>query len=217
LTDPLVIAIDGPAGAGKSAVGRRVAEAFGLPYVDSGLFYRAVAWLALEEGVLHADDAGLVAIASRPDLRVEGSRVFAGERELTDLVHRPEINQNLSAIAQVPEVRDAINDRQRRLAAENGVVMVGRDIGTVVCPATLHNFFLTASLAERVRRRLAQKSRRGERADSDEMEREIATRDVADSTRAVAPLKPAPDAVVIDSDGLDIEEVVKRIVDQVRR
>jgi len=217
LTDPLVIAIDGPAGAGKSAVGRRVAEAFGLPYVDSGLFYRAVAWLALEEGVPSADEAGLVAIASRPNIRVEGSRVFAGERELTDLVHRPEINQNLSAIAQVPEVRDAINDRQRRLAAEHGVVMVGRDIGTVVFPATLHKFFLTASLAERVRRRLAQKSRRGERADSDEMEREIATRDVADSTRAVAPLKPAPDAVVIDSDGLDIEEVVKRIVDQVRR
>jgi len=217
LTDPLVIAIDGPAGAGKSAVGRRVAEAFGLPYVDSGLFYRAVAWLALEEGVPSADEAGLVAIASRPNIRVEGSRVFAGERELTDLVHRPEINQNLSAIAQVPEVRDAINDRQRRLAAEHGVVMVGRDIGTVVFPATLHKFFLTASLAERVRRRLAQKSRRGERADSDEMEREIATRDVADSTRAVAPLKPAPDAVVIDSDGLDIEEVVKRIVNQVRR
>jgi cytidylate kinase len=217
LTEALVIAIDGPAGAGKSAVGRRVAEALGLPFVDSGLFYRAVAWLAHEEGVATDDVTRLVAIASRPDLRLEGGRVYAADRELTDLVHRPEINQNLSAISKVAEVRDAINERQRRLAADRGVVMVGRDIGTVVFPATPHKFFLTASLAERVRRRLAQKARRGERADAAEMEREIAARDVADSTRAVAPLRPAPDAQVINSDGLDVDEVVERIVGQVRR
>jgi cytidylate kinase len=217
LTEALVIAIDGPAGAGKSAVGRRVAEALGLPFVDSGLFYRAVAWLAHEEGVATDDVTRLVAIASRPDLRVEGGRVYAADRELTDLVHRPEINQNLSAISKVAEVRDAINERQRRLAADRGVVMVGRDIGTVVFPATPHKFFLTASLAERVRRRLAQKARRGERADAAEMEREIAARDVADSTRAVAPLRPAPDAQVINSDGLSVDEVVERIVGQVRR
>jgi cytidylate kinase len=217
LTEALVIAIDGPAGAGKSAVGRRVAEALGLPFVDSGLFYRAVAWLAHEEGVATDDVTRLLAIASRPDLRVEGGRVYAADRELTDLVHRPEINQNLSAISKVAEVRDAINERQRRLAADRGVVMVGRDIGTVVFPATPHKFFLTASLAERVRRRLAQKARRGERADAAEMEREIAARDVADSTRAVAPLRPAPDAQVINSDGLDVDEVVERIVGQVRR
>jgi cytidylate kinase len=216
LTEPLVIAVDGPAGAGKSAVGRRVAEALGLPFVDSGLFYRAVAWLAHEGGVASDDVAGLVAIASRPDLGVEGGRIYAGDRDLTDLVHRPEINLNLSAISQVPEVRDAINERQRRLAA-SGVVMVGRDIGTVVFPDTPYKFFLIASLAERVRRRLAQKAKRGERAAAAEMEREIAARDVADSTRAVAPLRPAPDAVVIDTDGLAVDEVVKRLVSQVRR
>jgi cytidylate kinase len=217
LTEPVVIAVDGPAGAGKSAVGRRVAEALGLPFVDSGLFYRAVAWLA-HEGVVAADHVpGLVAIASRPDLRVEGGRVFAGDRELTDLVHRPEINQNLSAISQVPEVRAAINERQRRLVAGRGAVVAGRDIGTVVFPDTSHKFFLTASLPERVRRRLAQKAKRGEQADPDEMEREIAVRDVADSTRAVAPLRPAPDAVIIETDGLDVDEVVKRIVERVKR
>jgi cytidylate kinase len=216
LTEPLVIAVDGPAGAGKSAVGRRVAEALGLPFVDSGLFYRAVAWLAHEGGVASDDVASLVAIASRPDLGVEGGRIYAGDRDLTDLVHRPEINLNLSAISQVPEVRDAINERQRRLAA-SGVVMVGRDIGTVVFPDTPYKFFLIASLAERVRRRLAQKAKRGERAAAAEMEREIAARDVADSTRAVAPLRPAPDAVVIDTDGLAVDEVVKRLVSQVRR
>jgi CMP/dCMP kinase len=217
LTEPVVIAVDGPAGAGKSAVGRRVAERLGLPFVDSGLFYRAVAWLAHEAGVRSEDVAGLVAIASRPDLRVEGGRIHAGDRDLTELVYRPEINENLSAISQVPAVRDAINDRQRRLAADRGVVMAGRDIGTVVFPDAPYKFFLTASLGERVRRRLAQKAKRDERADEAEMEREIAARDSADSTRAVAPLRPAPDAVSIDTDGLDVDQVVDRIVELVRR
>ena len=113
-------------------------------------------------------------------------------------------------------MREAINARQRRLA-EDGVVMAGRDIGTVVFPETPHKFFLTASLDERVLRRLAQKERRGEKADAGEMEREIADRDVADSTRLVAPLKPAPDAIVIDTDGLGLDEVVDRIVQRIRR
>jgi CMP/dCMP kinase len=216
LTSPLVVALDGPAGAGKSAVGRRVAAAVGLPFVDSGMFYRAVAWLAHEEGVASDDMAGLFAIASRPDLRVTAERIYAGERDLTDRIHRPEINQNLSAVSQLPEVRDAINERQRKLAA-SGVVMAGRDIGTVVFPDTPHKFYLTASLGERVRRRLAQKARRGEQADAAEMEKEIAARDVADSTRLVAPLRPAPDAVIIDTDDLDLEEVVASIVEHVKR
>ena len=217
MTEPLIIAVDGPAGAGKSAVGRRVAERLGLPFVDSGLFYRAVAWLANEEGVASADVDRLVAIASRPDLRVEGGGIHAGNRDLTDLVYRPDINENLSEISRVPEVRDAINERQRRLAADRGVVMAGRDIGTVVFPDAPYKFFLTASLPERVRRRLAQKAKRAELADAAAMEREIAARDIADSTRAVAPLRPAPDAVVIDTDGLDVDQVVDRIVELVRR
>jgi len=160
--------------------------------------------------------AGLVEIASRPGLRIADEKVFLDFRDLTGYIHRPEINRNLSAISQVPEVREAINARQRRLA-EDGVVMAGRDIGTVVFPETPHKFFLTASLDERVRRRLAQKERRGEKADAGEMEREIADRDVADSTRLVAPLKPAPDAIVIDTDGLGLDEVVDRIVQRIRR
>ncbi len=211
-----MIAVDGPAGAGKSAVGRRVAAALGLPFVDSGMFYRAVAWLALEEGVAAGDSEALVAIASRPDLRVEADRILAGERDLTDLIHRPEINRNLSAVSQVAEVRDAINRRQRLLAGR-GIVMAGRDIGTVVLPDADHKFFLTARLEERVRRRLAQKAKRGEHANPAEMEREIAERDVADSTRLVAPLRPAADAALIDTDGLDIEQVVARILERVRR
>ena len=211
-----MIAVDGPAGAGKSAVGRRVAAALGLPFVDSGMYYRAVAWLALEDGVAPADTERLVAIASRPELRADGERILAGDRDLTDLIHRPEINSNLSAVSQVPELRDAINRRQRLLAGR-GVVMAGRDIGTVVLPGADHKFFLTASLEERVRRRLAQKAKRGEHADPAEMEREIAARDVADSTRLVAPLRPASDAELIDTGGLDVEQVVARILERVRR
>jgi CMP/dCMP kinase len=216
LTEPIVVAVDGPAGAGKSAVSRRVAKALGVPFVDSGLFYRSVALLAREEGVPSEDVARLVAIASRPDLRVVDERIHAGDRDLTDLVHRPEINENLSAVSQVPEVRDAINARQLRIAG-TGVVMAGRDIGTVVFPDTPHKFFLTASLSERVRRRLAQKAKRGEGADAAEMEREIATRDVADSTRPVAPLRPAPDAVTIDTDDLNLDDVVAKILESVKR
>ena len=104
-----MIAVDGPAGAGKSAVGRRVAAALGRPFVDSGMYYRAVALLALEEKVAPGDTERLVAIASRPDLRADEERILAGERDLTDLIHRPEINSNLSAVSQVPELRDAIN------------------------------------------------------------------------------------------------------------
>jgi cytidylate kinase len=212
----VVVAVDGPAGAGKSAVGRRLAAVLGLPFVDSGMFYRAVAWLALERKVSPTDVEGLVAIASDPSLRVADDRVGLGERDLTDLIHRPEINTNLSAVSGVPEVRDAINERQRLLAG-TGVVMAGRDIGTVVFPDTPHKFFLTASLTERVRRRLAQKERRGEHAGAAEMEKEIAGRDVADSTRIVAPLRPAADAVVIDTDQLDLDQVVARLLDLVQR
>jgi cytidylate kinase len=211
-----VVAIDGPAGAGKSAVSRRVAAELDVPFIDSGMFYRAVAWLALEEGVVSDDVVRLVEIATRPRLRVTDEKIFFDDRDLTADIHRPEINDNLSEISQVAAVREAINRRQRHLA-ESGVVMAGRDIGTVVFPDAPHKFFLTASLDERVRRRLAQKERRGEQADAAEMEREIADRDVADSTRLVAPLKPAPDAVVIDTDGLDLDQVVARILEQIRR
>jgi cytidylate kinase len=211
-----VVAIDGPAGAGKSAVSRRVAAELDVPFIDSGMFYRAVAWLALEEGVVSDDVVRLVEIATRPRLRVADEKIFFDDRDLTADIHRPEINDNLSEISQVAAVREAINRRQRHLA-ESGVVMAGRDIGTVVFPDAPHKFFLTASLDERVRRRLAQKERRGEQADAAEMEREIADRDVADSTRLVAPLKPAPDAVVIDTDGLDLDQVVARILEQIRR
>ncbi|TMD06466.1 MAG: (d)CMP kinase [Chloroflexi bacterium] len=211
-----VITIDGPVGAGKSAVSQRVAERLGLPFVDSGLLYRAVAWLALERGVALTDPAALAALAELPRLQIVGDRVLDGDRDLTTFVHQPEINWNLSAVSSQPEVREAINRKLRQLAG-GGVVMAGRDIGTVVFPDADWKFFLTASLEERVRRRAAQFQRRGEPADQASMTQEVGDRDRADSERSVAPLKPAPDAVVIDTDGVPLDEVVDQIVATVRR
>ena len=210
-----VVAIDGPAGAGKSAVGRRAAERLGLPFLDSGLLYRAVTWLALERGVASTDVGALVEIASAPDLEVTGGSVRQGTRDLGPYVHQPEILWNLSAISALGPVRDAINARQRALAA-GGMVVAGRDIGTVVFPSTPFKFFLTATVGERVRRRAAQLEKRGEPFDSEAMTREIATRDQLDSSREVAPLRPAADAVIIDTDGLDLEAVVDAVVSRVR-
>ena len=213
---PPVVAVDGPAGAGKSAVGRRVAAALGVPFVDSGMFYRAAAFLGYEGGIAPDDQERLVEIASDPALHISEGRIYLAERDLTDQIHRPEINLTLSAISQVAPFRNAVNERLRRLAAA-GVVMAGRDIGTVVLPSTPLKFFLTASLNERLRRRLAQKQRRGEEADAAAMEQEIAARDLADSTRLVAPLRPATDATIIDTEQLDLDQVVERIVERVLR
>lgn len=211
----LVIAIDGPAGAGKSAVGRRVAEGLGLPFVDSGAFYRAVALLSLEKGVDGEDHRGLAAIADDPQLVGRGDRIFCGERDLTDEIYSPKINERLARVSNTAIVRVAVNAKQRALARE-GVVMAGRDIGTVVFPDADFKFFLTAGLDERVRRRMTQFSRRGDPVDAETMRREIEQRDRSDANRAVAPMRPASDALIIDTDGRSIDDVVEEIVRRVR-
>jgi len=212
----VVVAIDGPAGAGKSAVGRRVAARLNLPFLDSGLLYRAVTWLALERGVPTSDGAALVAIASLPDLEVADGSIRLGDRDLGEFVHQPEILWSLSAISAQAPVREAINAKQRRLAA-GGMVVAGRDIGTVVFPQTPFKFYLTATVEERVRRRAAQLEKRGEPFDREAMVREITTRDELDSTRAVAPLRPAADAFIIDTDAMGLDGVVDAIVAHVGR
>lgn len=211
----LVIAIDGPAGAGKSAVGRRVAESLGLPFVDSGAFYRAVALLSLEKGVDGEDYRGLAAIADDPGLVGRGDRIYYGERDLTGEIYSPKINERLARVSNTAIVRVAVNAKQRALARD-GVVMAGRDIGTVVLPDADFKFFLTAGLDERVRRRMTQFSRRGDPVDAETMRREIEQRDRSDANRVVAPMRPAPDAVIIDTDGRSIDDVVEEIVRRVR-
>ncbi|MGH7902556.1 MAG: (d)CMP kinase [Candidatus Dormibacteraceae bacterium] len=207
----MIIAIDGPVGSGKSATGRRVAEALGLTFVDSGLYYRAVACLALAAGLDGSDGDAVVRLAAWRRIRVEGRRVWSDGEEVTARVYLPGVDEVASKLAAIPGVRDAMVAQQRRLG-EAGVVMAGRDIGTVVFPTADLKLFLTAGLEERARRRGLQYQKRGEHPDPTEVARDVAARDRADTERPVAPLRPASDAVVIDSDGLDLEQVVDMIV-----
>jgi cytidylate kinase len=207
----MIVAIDGGVASGKSAVGKRVAERLGLPFVDSGLMYRAITRLAAERGIDPDDAEAVTNLARSVPLTIEGERVWAGGVELTDGIYDTDFAEALPRISAIAGVREALVEQQRRLARD-GVVMAGRDIGTVVFPDAEHKFFLVASLDEKVRRRAAQYERRGERVDPEVMRREVEMRDLVDTQRAVAPLRPARDAVVIDTDNLDVDQVVDLIV-----
>jgi cytidylate kinase len=211
----VIVAIDGGVASGKSAVGRRVAEKLGLPFVDSGLMYRAIARLATQRGIDPLDADAVTRLAHDHRVRIDGERVWADGTELTKGIYDSDYADALPIVSAIPEVRTALVAQQREMA-EPGVVMAGRDIGTVVFPDADHKFFLVASLDEKVRRRAAQYERRGEHVDEQTMRREVEHRDQVDSERPVAPLKPADDAVIIDTDNLDLDQVVDRILAQVR-
>ena len=211
----MIVTIDGGVASGKSAVGRRVAERLGLPFIDSGLMYRAITRLAAQRGIDPHDDAAVTRLAESTQIRIDGERVWADGVELTEGIYDSDHADALPIISAIPGVRRALVEQQRRMG-ESGVVMAGRDIGTVVFPHADHKFFLVASLDEKVRRRAAQYERRGERVDEQAMRKEVELRDRVDSNRPVAPLRPADDAVIIDTDHLDIDQVVDRIVQHVR-
>jgi cytidylate kinase len=211
----VIIAIDGGVASGKSAVGRRVADALGLPFVDSGLMYRAITKVAAERGIDPTDAEALTRLARTIQLKVDGERVWADGVDLSQGIFDADQADALPRVSAIPGVREALVAQQRRLG-QGGVVMAGRDIGTVVFPDADHKLFLTASLDEKVRRRSAQYERRGENVDEAAMRREVEERDRVDTQRAVAPLRPAPDAVVIETDKLDVDEVVDVILRHVR-
>ena len=211
----MIVAIDGGVASGKSAVGRRVANDLGLPFVDTGLMYRAVARAALERGVDIEDGAALSELANQLVIRVDGRRIWSNGMEVTDSVYDADISAVVSQVAKVAGVRLAMVAEQRRMA-RGGVVMAGRDIGTVVFPDADFKFFLVASVEERVRRRAAQLAARGEAVDEAKMRVEVMERDRLDSQRTVAPLRPAEDAMVIETDALDLDQVVGRILRHVR-
>jgi len=211
----VIVAIDGGVASGKSAVGRRVAEKLGLPFVDSGLMYRAIARLATQRGIDPRDADAVTRLAQDHRVRIDGERVWADGTELTKGIYDSDYADALPIVSAIPGVRTALVAQQREMA-EPGVVMAGRDIGTVVFPDADHKFFLVASLDEKVRRRAAQYERRGEHVDEETMRREVEHRDRVDSERPVAPLMPADDAIIIDTDNLDLDQVVDRILGQVR-
>jgi cytidylate kinase len=211
----VIVAIDGGVASGKSAVGRRVAEALGLPFVDSGLMYRAITRIAAERGIDPHDADAITRLAESTELKIDGERVWADGIELTEGIYDADYADALPLVSAMPGVRRALVEQQRRMGGGAGVVMAGRDIGTVVFPDADFKFFLVASLEEKVRRRAAQYERRGERVDAEAMRKEVEERDRVDTQRAVAPLRPAPDAIVVDTDALEIDQVVDLILKQI--
>ena len=215
----MIVAIDGPSGAGKSTVAKAVAKELGFSCLDTGAMYRAIAWRALQDGVALDDEPALGAIARTYDIafgHVEGDpvprRVFIGDDEVTDAIRTAEIDRSVSAVAAAPAVRQALVAQQQRIGRAGNYVVEGRDIGTAVFPEAELKVFLTASAAERAHRRVAQNERRGVGStDYAEVLADIERRDAIDSSRDTSPLKPASDAVQMDSTGRTIEQVIERI------
>jgi len=207
-----VIAIDGPAGAGKSTVARALAQRLGYFLLDTGAIYRAVALRASRAGVPFSDGPRLGEIARTLPLRFdEAGAVWLDAEDVSVAIRTPEMSQGASTVSAHPEVRAGLLDLQRRLAEKGGCVVEGRDIGTVVLPWAPVKIFLTASPEVRARRRFEELTERGAVVDYDETLRELKERDHRDSTRATAPLKQADDAVAVDTSELPQEEVVARL------
>lgn len=210
-----IIAIDGPSGAGKGTVARAVADRLRYRHVDTGAMYRAVAWKALQEGVDLADEQAIVGVARRAVLRVgNGGRVSVDGRDVTREIRTPEIDAAAAAVARQPRVREVLIAEQRELGRSGGVVMEGRDIGTVVFPGADLKLYLDAAPDERARRRANDPAHASGRAGA--AVRDVATaleaRDRSDRTRAASPLTRAADAIEIDTTGVPIETVIERVL-----
>jgi len=216
----LIIAIDGPVGSGKSTVARRVAEMLGYIHLDSGAMYRAVAWKALCEHIPLDSTEQLAALASslRIDLEPRNGKqhVILDGEDITEWIGTPEVSHAASMVAVVPGVRHPLVSEQRRAGAQGGVVMEGRDIGTVVFPDADVKFFLTALPQERAQRRFIEERAVNTAANFEETFADMTERDQRDSSRTDSPLKIADDAVVIDSTGISIEQVLERMMTIVR-
>jgi cytidylate kinase len=211
-----VIAIDGPAGAGKSTVAQMLAKRLKLAYVDSGASYRAAALVALESGVEPDDESGVAEVVARAEIRFSTQhgqpRVFVNDKDVTARIRTPDVTSATSRVSCLPAVRKKLIAFQRTFAAGRGVVMEGRDIGTVVLPDASLKIFLDADPRERARRRLEQNRQTGAASTLEQTAREITRRDQLDAGRTISPLVAAPDAHRIDSTRLTAEQVVERIV-----
>jgi cytidylate kinase len=215
----LIIAIDGPSGAGKSTVARLLAERLGYIYIDTGAMYRAIGWKARRVGVDLADETGLAALCSSTDVAIRnddaGQQVFVDNVDVSGDIRTPEMGMIASAVSKSPAVRARLLTLQRGLGRRGGVVMDGRDIGTVVFPDADRKFFLEASPEERGKRRYRELAAKGMAVDQSKITREIRERDAQDSGRALAPLRKADDAVLIDSSAMTIDEVVEQMLSEI--
>lgn len=215
----IVVAIDGPAGAGKSTIAKLAAEKLGYAYIDTGAMYRSVAWKFLQTGQPFDEDfiSGLsktMLIDFKPEAKI--NRVFVDGTEVTDAIRTPEVTAIVSRVAAIGAVREAMVDQQRRMGEAGGVLMDGRDIGTVVFPNAQLKIFLTASVEERARRRYAEMVAKGQQVDLQQLQADIAERDKQDSERAISPLRQAEDALLLDTSDMGISEVTDRILQLVQ-
>jgi cytidylate kinase len=221
----IVVAIDGPAGAGKSTVASRLAHRLGIPYLDTGAMYRAVGLLALRDGLgsplNEVASARVVELMDRHRIEVEagdgGSRILIDGDDVGQDIRTPECSLMASAVSALPEVRNALVPLQRELGLQNGGVMEGRDIGTVVFPDADLKIFLTASVDERARRRHGDLLERDAEASLDDVRAQQQRRDLQDTSRAESPLQVAHGSVVVDTTGLTLDEVVERLFEEVAR
>lgn len=220
---PRVIAIDGPAAAGKTTVGRQTGCHLGYPFLDTGAIYRAMTWTALHRGVDLSDEDTLSEVAASISIdigpptadSIEPCTIFVDGEDVTRNLRQPEVEAAVSLVSRVAGVREALVKVQRDLAGRNSVVMAGRDIGTVVLPRADLKVYLDASVEERARRRFAELSALGMDLTEEGVLQDLRRRDRIDSERSVSPLRPAEEAVVIDTDGLTLEEVVRRVLELV--
>ncbi|NLL42229.1 MAG: (d)CMP kinase [Firmicutes bacterium] len=215
------IAVDGPAGAGKSTIARLVAEKLGLRYLDTGAMYRALTLEALRRGTDTSDEDAIMRVATSIDLNIvfqagKGNVIFLGGEDVTGLIRQPDVTAQVSVVASHKKVREFIVALQDQIGKQGSVVMDGRDIGTVVMPDADWKIFLQASVEERARRRQAEFERRGVEVDFDELQEQIRMRDHLDSTRDNSPLRKAQDAVEIDTTSLTIAEVVDEVLGLIR-
>jgi cytidylate kinase len=211
----LIIAIDGPSGAGKGTISRTLSQTLGYRHIDTGAMYRAVGWKAAADGIPFDDESAISELARRAEIVVEGGVVSIDGHDVTRAIRTPEIDKAATAVARLPKVREVLVARQRAIGADGGVVMEGRDIGTVVFPAADVKIYLDASAEERARRRATDPAHTGSQAGHAAVAQAIDARDRADSTRAVSPLTLAPDAIHIDTTGVPIEQVVSRVMELV--
>lgn len=211
-----VVTIDGPAGAGKSTVSRRLAERLGWRMLDTGAMYRAIALAALRAGIDLHDDSALGALAARAVVTLPPGAVLLDGEDVSREVRTVNVTRATSAVADQPSVRRRLVELQRAFAAEFDTVTEGRDQGTLVFPDAFLKLFVTASLDERARRRHAEFLARGEDVSRAAVARDVAERDARDAARAIAPMKPAEDAVIIDTTGLCLDDVLTRVEAEVR-